>query len=189
MYSESERNILLRVAEASIRHGVEMGEPLDPDLALYESSLQAERATFVTLERGGQLRGCIGTLEAYRPLVIDVARNAYAAAFRDPRFQPLQRSELEGLSLQISVLSLPEPMQFDSEADLLGQIRPDIDGLILEAAGRRGTFLPSVWESLPTPEQFLSHLKLKAGLATDYWSDEVQVSRYTTESFGRTLPT
>jgi len=122
--------------------------------------------------------------------VQDVAHNAYAAAFSDPRFPPLAalELELEGLDLHISILSPPEPMQFVSEGDLLNQLRPGEDGLILRAGVRRGTFLPSVWESLPQPQAFLQHLKMKAGLAPDFWSDEVRVERYTTEAFGGPLP-
>lgn len=142
------------------------------------------RATFVTLEIGGALRGCIGVLEAIRPLVVDVARNAFAAAFEDPRFPRLTRAELPRLDIHISVLTPPEPMHFDSEADLLRQIRPGIDGLILEDRGRRGTFLPSVWEQLPKPDEFFEHLRHKAGLPGGYWSETLIVSRYTTESFG-----
>ena len=136
---------------------------------------------------GQQLRGCIGTLEACRPLAEDVSRNAWAAAFRDPRFPPLQESELAGLDIHISVLSEAEPVTFGSEQDLLGRIRPGVDGLILEERSARGTFLPSVWESLPEPEQFLAHLKLKAGLPADYWSASVRMWRYTTQSFGASV--
>ena len=142
-----------------------------------------ERATFVTLNKFGELRGCIGHLEAIQPLIADVAENAFNAAFRDPRFQPVTASEFGDLEVHISVLSPPEPMVFTSEADLLRQIRPGIDGLILEDGAYRGTFLPSVWEQLPDPAQFLAHLKMKAGLPPNYWSDTLKVSRYTTESF------
>jgi AmmeMemoRadiSam system protein A len=131
----------------------------------------------------GELRGCIGSLEAYRPLVEDVAHNAYAAAFSDPRFTPLSETELIDVEFHISVLTPAAPMHFESEADLLSQLRPGIDGLVLEDAGHRGTFLPSVWESLPDAAQFLQHLKMKAGLPADYWSDNLKVSRYTSESF------
>ncbi len=187
MYSDEERGILLEVAERAIRHGLGGGQRWLPDEAEYGETLRALRATFVTLKRGGELRGCIGTLEAHRPLVVDVAYNAHAAAFSDPRFAPLASSELAGLDIHISVLSPAEAMSFDSEQDLLARLRPGVDGLIMEEGMRRGTFLPSVWESLARPEQFLQHLKLKAGLPPDYWSDSLKVSRYTTESFGRTI--
>ncbi len=140
------------------------------------------RATFVTLTIDAQLRGCIGTLEARRALVEDVASNAYSAAFEDPRFAPLERAEFERLDIHLSLLSAPEPIQFGSEKDLLAQIRPSLDGLVLEEGARRGTFLPSVWEQLPDPVEFLRHLKRKAGLPADYWSATLRVSRYTSES-------
>jgi AmmeMemoRadiSam system protein A len=145
--------------------------------------LQALRATFVTLHENGQLRGCIGTLEAHRTLVEDVAENAFSAAFRDPRFAPVSAVERDQLDLDISVLSPATPMQFDSEQDLLSQIRPGIDGLVLEDGPYRGTFLPAVWEQLPEPLDYLHQLKRKAGLSADYGSPGLKVSRYVTESF------
>jgi len=153
------------------------------DPGAFPAALRAERACFVTLKRHGELRGCIGHLEACAPLVCDVVENAFSAAFRDPRFAPLTPPELEDLEIHISVLTPAEPIAFDSEAELLRQIRPFVDGLILEEGLHRGTFLPSVWEQLPEPEQFLRHLKLKAGLGEHYWSGEMRVSRYETESF------
>ena len=182
--SETEQTQLLTLARASIAHGLSKGHALPVKLADYPHTLTQPRATFVTLERHGQLRGCIGMLEAIRPLVEDVAENAYAAAFRDPRFPPLRDAELADLQLHISILSPAEALSFDSEADLLAQIRPGIDGLILHDHGHRGTFLPSVWEQLPDKTQFLQHLKQKAGLPAHYWSDTLQVSRYTTFMFG-----
>jgi uncharacterized protein len=147
------------------------------------AELREERATFVTLTIGGRLRGCIGMLEACRPLAEDVAANAVSAAFEDPRFPPLTEKEFEKLEIHISVLSPPEELLFSSEEDVLSQIRPGIDGLILRDGHHRGTFLPSVWEELSEKEHFWAHLKLKAGLPTNYWSDTVQVFRYTTEYF------
>ena len=176
--------MLLAVAAQSIEHGLNQGHPLEPDPHDYPAALQAERATFVTLEIQGVLRGCVGVLEAARPLVLDVARNAFAAAFEDPRFPPLTRAELSRLDIHLSVLSPSEPMHLRSESALLGQIRPGIDGLILEDQGRRGTFLPSVWEQLPDPADFFEQLRHKAGLPSRYWSETLAVSRYTTESFG-----
>ena len=176
--------MLLAVAAQSIEHGLNQNRPLEPDPHDYPAALQALRATFVTLQIEGALRGCIGVLEAIRPLVVDVACNAFAAAFEDPRFPPMTSPELRRLDIHLSVLSPSEPMHFGSESDLLEQIRPGIDGLILEDRGRRGTFLPSVWEQLPRPADFLEHLRHKAGLPSHYWSDTLAVSRYTTESFG-----
>ncbi len=183
-YSEKERRILLETARRSILHGLEQQKPLSVDLSRYPESLREKRATFVTLHLDNRLRGCIGTLEAVRPLIQDIACNAWAAAFSDPRFPPLSRAEFDSIEIEISILSPPEPVEFRSEAELLRQIRPGVDGLILEDDGYRGTFLPNVWESLPEPQEFIQHLKQKAGLPANYWSDTLKVYRYTTESFG-----
>ena len=179
-----EEHILLReIALESVRHGLKYGKHLPVETSRYPRTLQAPGASFVTLKSHGQLRGCIGSLEAHQPLINDVAYNAYAAAFSDPRFPPLSEDELEGLEFHISVLTPAVPMEFESEQDLLEQIRPGIDGLVLEDGYNRGTFLPAVWESLPDKTSFLQHLKLKAGLPPDHWSDSIRVLRYTTESF------
>jgi AmmeMemoRadiSam system protein B/AmmeMemoRadiSam system protein A len=151
------------------------------------AALTAERATFVTLMQSGRLRGCIGSLGPHRPLVADVVVNAVKAGFADPRFPRLTRQEIGDLSLSISILSHPRPMRFVNEADLLAQIRPDIDGLILTDQGRSGLFLPSVWEGIPDVRTFWQALKRKAGLPPDHWSGTLTVRRFTTESFGRTL--
>jgi len=127
----------------------------------------------------GELRGCIGTLSAYRQLQVDVAENALAAAFKDPRFMPLTAYEFLKTNISISILTEPEEINFTSEEDLLSKIRPGVDGLILSAGNNRGTFLPSVWEDLPEKELFWVHLKRKAGLSMDYWSPSIKVERYT----------
>lgn len=183
-FTESQRATLLDTAWQSIRHGLLHRRPPAINIADFDPVLTSPGASFVTLHAQGALRGCIGSLEAYRPLIEDVSENAFAAAFRDPRFNPVQEEELDGINLDISVLGTPEPLHFSSERDLLHQLRPGKDGLILQDGNFRGTFLPAVWESLPEPEQFLQHLKLKAGLPTDHWSDTLQVWRYSTESFG-----
>lgn len=144
-------------------------------------------ATFVTLTQGGQLRGCIGSLEAHRPLVDDLERNARAAAFDAPRFPPLAEDELDRTRVEVSILSKPEPMHFATEADALAQLRPGVDGIILEAGWQRATFLPQVWEQLPRPAEFLAHLKRKAGLPVDYWSEDVRLQRYTVEKYKEDL--
>jgi AmmeMemoRadiSam system protein A len=181
--SAEEQTLLLDIARRSIEHGLQTQRPLAIDTSEYSGKLAQPGASFVTLQRHGELRGCIGVLEAYQPLVNDVAENAFKAAFSDPRFAPLAASEFSDLAIHVSVLGQPEVISFTDENDLLRQIRPGIDGLILEDGYHRGTFLPSVWESLPTPEDFLRHLKQKAGLRSDHWSDTLRVSRYTTQSF------
>ena len=188
MFTDEERKQLLKLAEASIRYGLNHQRPLPVTLADYPETLRQPAACFVTLQHQGALRGCIGSIAARHPLVEDVAHNAWAAAFTDPRFPPLTIDELHNLELHISVLTSPKPMCFSSESDLLSQLKPGIDGLIIEDQGCRGTFLPSVWETLPKPADFLCHLKMKAGLPPNYWSNTVQVSCYQTESFGETLP-
>ncbi len=172
---------LLQLAGESIKKGL-CGETLAVSATDYPEPLRVLRATFVTLHIEAQLRGCIGTLEARRTLVEDVAGNAWSAAFRDPRFSALTWPEYERLDVHISILSPPEPLQFSSEEELLAQLRPRVDGLIIEEGYNRGTFLPSVWEQLPEPREFLRHLKRKAGLHPDYWSSRIRVQRYTTES-------
>jgi AmmeMemoRadiSam system protein A len=182
--SLEDRATLLKVARASIQHGLRHRRalPVNPDD--YPATLRRSRATFVTLEIGGQLRGCIGALAAYQPLVEDVAVHAYAAAFEDPRFPELREEEFPELEVYLSVLSPPEPLQFNSEKELLAQLRPGVDGLILHFGRHRATFLPSVWEQLTEPPAFLAHLKQKAGLPMDFWAPELHVEHYTTEYFG-----
>lgn len=184
-FTETERGLLLEVATASIRHGLEHGSALIPRAEDYPSTLQALRASFVTLHLAGELRGCIGALQAREPVVCDVARHAHAAAFQDPRFSPLSEAEFHKVDLHLSILGVPEPIRFSDEADLIRQLRPGEDGLILTDGAYQGTFLPSVWESLPTPELFWRQLKRKAGLSVDHWTPTLRVSRYYTESFGR----
>ncbi len=174
------QQLLLSIARDAIFQTLEKKVPA---IGKLPAELMEERATFVTLTIGGRLRGCIGMLEVCRPLAEDVAANACAAAFEDPRFDSLTKKEFEKLEIHISVLSPPEELTFSSEEDVLRQIRPGIDGLILQEGFRRGTFLPSVWEELPEKELFWAHLKLKAGLPTDYWSSTLRVFRYTTEYF------
>ena len=141
--------------------------------------LRQPGATFVTLTRNNTLRGCIGTLEARRPLAEDVHENALNAAFRDPRFKPLSAAEWVDTWVEVSLLSALEPMTIDTEDDVLRRLRPGIDGLVLEYGHHRGTFLPQVWEQLPTPETFFLNLKRKAGLPPDFWDSELKLSRYT----------
>lgn len=178
------QTILLETAKESISNGLKHHRPpKEIDTSKYSALLTQPGASFVTLKLNGELRGCIGCLEAYRPLIDDVSRNAYSAAFSDPRFLPLTDDEFPNLEMHISVLNPAEEISFESESDLIRQLRPGIDGLILSEGSLKGTFLPSVWEQLPNPEAFLKQLKRKAGLPADYWSDSIRVSRYTTTSF------
>lgn len=180
-YTLVQRRQLLAVARASIEAGLR-GERLVVKTGDYPPALREPRATFVTLHIGAALRGCVGSIEARRPLVEDVAHNARAAAFEDTRFAPLTSAELGRLQIHISVLGEPEPLPSGSEADVLRQLRPGVDGLILEEGTHRGTFLPAVWDELPAPRDFLRQLKRKAGLPVEYWSRTIQVRRYTIES-------
>ena len=179
MFTEEQGRLLTRLARAAIAR--ELGEtaaaPPHPDW------LAAPGAVFVTLTEAGNLRGCIGSLEAHRPLGRDVEENARAAAFRDPRFPPLRREELARVRVEVSVLTPATPMAFKDEADALAQLRPGVDGVILEDGWHRATFLPQVWEQLPDVKTFIGHLKQKAGLAADAWSKQTRLSRYGVEKF------
>lgn len=138
-------------------------------------------ASFVTLEKNGDLRGCIGSIIAHRPLIEDLVKNAQNSAFSDPRFQPLRKDEFESLSINVSLLSEPEQMHFEDEKDLLLQIRPFIDGIIIKERGYQAVYLPSVWEQLPEKAMFLNSLKVKAGLSENYFSQTFEAYRFTTE--------
>jgi AmmeMemoRadiSam system protein A len=149
----------------------------------FPTVLRAPGATFVTLETQGELRGCIGSLEPRRPLVEDVAENAFAAAFRDPRFPPLGTAEWPEVTFHISYLTPSEPLPADTREELLDALRPGVDGLVLEDPPFRSTFLPQVWESLPLPEEFLGELLRKAGLPRDHWSSTIRFWRYQVTEF------
>lgn len=180
-FQTAERKILIQAARDSILRGLAHENSYTININQYAEQLRQPRACFVTLHINNRLRGCIGSLLAHQPLILDVIQNANNAAFKDPRFPPLTADEYPDLTLEISVLSAPQAMHFTSEEDLLQQIRPGIDGLILSDNGHRGTFLPSVWEQLPERSDFLKHLKSKAGLPTNYWSNTIQIENYTAE--------
>ncbi|MGB0128671.1 MAG: AmmeMemoRadiSam system protein A [Rhodocyclaceae bacterium] len=165
---------LLRLARNAIASRFGLPSRDAPD----HPALDEPGATFVTLTQAGQLRGCIGTLEAYRHLGQDVQENALAAAFCDPRFHPLGQDELPRTRIEVSLLTAPEPFGFRDEADALAKLRPGIDGLILTHEGHRATFLPQVWESLPDARRFMAELKRKAGLPGDFWDEKVALARY-----------
>jgi AmmeMemoRadiSam system protein A len=181
--STDDQGRLLRLARQAIEHGLQHHRPVAVDEKTFPVHLLKCQAVFVTLHAYHELRGCIGTLEADQSLVANVAKYAYLSAFSDSRFAELTWGEFADLDIQISLLSPLEPMSFADENDLLAQIRPGEDGLLLEAGYNRGTFLPSVWEHAPKPEEFWRLLKRKAGLAADYWEDDIRVSRYTTHCF------
>lgn len=145
--------------------------------------LRAPGASFVTLHLEGELRGCIGSMEPRRPLGDDVAHNARSAAYRDPRFLPVTAAERERLQVEVSVLSLREPLSLASEAEALARLRPGVDGIFLQYQGYSATFLPQVWEGLPDPADFLGELRRKAGLPPRFWHPDVRLSRYTVEKF------
>lgn len=173
---------LLQIAARSIDHGLQSGKPLKVPRHAYADALYADGASFVTLKRFGDLRGCVGSAEAYKPLAEDVAANAFAAAFRDSRFSRLSSAERTGLTISVSVLSPPVPIDCESETRLLQSLRPFEDGLIIQCKGRRALFLPQVWSMLPEPAQFLSQLKMKAGLEADDWSDGFKAWRFAARS-------
>jgi AmmeMemoRadiSam system protein A len=178
---------LLRLARGSIEYGLIHREPLPIQYDELPRALMEPGATFTTLRFEGQLRGCRGTLDAVDPLAKDVARSAFQAAFQDPRFDPVGEAELGTIRLEVSVLSPLESMPVTDEADLLNRLTPGTDGLVIFADGRRATFLPKVWEELTDPRQFLAALKLKCGLADDYWSERLEFQRYRTTSYAESV--
>ncbi len=173
---------LLRLARESIGHGLSSGKPVPVALESFHEDLRQPGAAFVTLHKHGELRGCIGNLTARQALARDVADNAFAAAFRDQRFSPLSDDEFEAIHIHISVLTPQERLLVNSEEELLEIIEPELDGISLEEGYFRSTFLPAVWEQLPDKSDFLKHLKLKAGLPLDYWSESIEFYRYRTLS-------
>lgn len=175
--------LLLSVARSAISNKLGQAMALPEPAGGTADVLQAPGASFVTLNQQGQLRGCIGSLQAHRPLLADIQANAIAAALHDPRFSPLTLLELDITTVEVSVLSVMQPLSFTSEADALAQLRPGVDGLVFEFGSYRSTFLPQVWEQLPKARQFMAHLKHKAGLAPDFWAAEVRLQRYTVRKF------
>jgi AmmeMemoRadiSam system protein A len=167
--------VLLVIARWAIGEKLGLGLPRTAD----HPALASPAATFVTLKQAGELRGCIGSLEPRRPLGVDVRENAIAAAFGDPRFPPLVAREFERTSIEVSLLSGDERVDARSESDLIAKLRPGVDGVIVRHGSSRATFLPQVWETIADPRAFLAALKRKAGLPEEFWSAEMNVSRYT----------
>lgn len=180
-FSAEDEHRLLRTAHDAIDYGLTHGEAPIVNPLQHPPTLQVVQAAFVTLHLNAQLRGCMGSLEATQPLVCDVAKYAYLTAFTDPRFEPVRREEIGSIEIHISVLSPARTIDFTDEQDLLGQLRVGVDGLIIESNGRRATFLPSVWTSLPEPADFLLRLKAKGDIAPEA---TFKAWRYTTTGIG-----
>lgn len=173
---ENPGRVLLPIARATL--SAALGRP-DAGVAEDAPWLHQHGASFVTLTRHEELRGCIGTLQAHRSLLLDVKANAHAAAFHDRRFSPLTEAELDSTNIEVSLLSVMQPLQFAGEHEALSQLQPGIDGVVFEFGRYRSTFLPQVWEQLPDVATFMAHLKHKAGLPPDFWHGQVKLSRYT----------
>ena len=179
-----EQDSLLKLARQALEFGVH-GKPLEPlDLDAFSPRLREQGASFVTLTKKGLLRGCIGTLEPYRPLVEDVCEHAVDAAIQDYRFPPVTPGELADISIEVSRLTKPELLDYTDPDDLLARLRPDIDGVVLKDGFQRATFLPQVWEKIPAPSDFLGHLCRKMGTPEDMWRHKkLQVLVYQVEEF------
>ncbi len=182
--TEEERQALLRLAREALELGVR-GQKLPPlDWASLPPRLREPGATFVTLTRDGRLRGCVGALEATQPLAEDVREHAIAAALYDYRFPPVTPDELPDIRLEVSYLTPLEPLRYSRPEDLPRLLRPGVDGVVLSDGLHKATFLPQVWDQLPDPEEFLSHLCLKMGAAPDLWRRRpLQVWTYQVEKF------
>ena len=184
-FTDAQQHQLLQLAREAIAARLR-GTDIAAELVAISQAAPFDQtgASFVTLKKEHQLRGCIGTLEAHRPLGKDVIHNAQAAAFSDPRFTPVSADELQQLQLQISILTQPQPLPAMPEEQLLNFLTPGRDGLVLHEGSHRATFLPAVWESLPKPQHFLQELKRKAGLPSEYWSETMKFETYRTICFG-----
>ena len=181
--SDSEQSRLLDIARQSISSGFSTRSALQINLAEFENKLQTRAAVFVTLTRYGELRGCVGSLQAVEPLAQAVATSAFNAAFRDSRFPAVDVDELDAIRIEISVLSQMEPIEAPTRQALLDSLQPGIDGLLLEDRGYRSTFLPKVWEKITSPNEFLEQLLLKAGFDAGHWSSTIRFYRYHTLTF------
>ncbi len=177
--------ILLHIARTAISRSLNIpcSLPVVNETVMW---LSEPGATFVTLTQQGELRGCMGSLYAYDPLIKDVSNNAVSAALRDPRFTPLKVNELDSICIEVSLLSELQPLSFNNETEALEQLRPDIDGIVFEYGLHRSTFLPQVWESFPQPQQFLAKLKSKARLSENFWNKDIKLSRYSVSKWRET---
>ena len=181
---KAKQGILLGIAREALENSVRSESLSDIDLTQLPRNLQEPGASFVTLTIVDNLRGCIGTLEAYQALALDVQEHAVAAALQDPRFPPVQPSELERINIEVSVLSPKTPLDYEGPEDLIEKLRVNIDGVVLQDGYRKATFLPQVWEKLPSKEQFLSHLCLKMGASANLWRQKpLKVFIYQVQEF------
>lgn len=185
--TDADRRTLLQLAVVAVRDRLHQRPPSPSDPTTWTEPLRELRATFVTLRRRGELRGCCGTVRPREPLARDVVRSALSAAFSDPRFASVEPHEFVELDLHISLLSRPQSLSILTEADLVAVVRPGIDGLILSDESHQGVFLPSVWEQVATPREFVRRLKQKAGFSPDHWSPWLRVERFTAESIHGTV--
>lgn len=182
--SDEDKQALLQVARFSLVQAAEGRPAPEIDSREYSQNLQNDGASFVTLTKAGELRGCIGTLEAYQPLVQDVCEHARAAAIEDYRFPPVRNHEVSQIKIEVSYLTDPVPLEYQNSNDLIEKLRPGMDGVILRDGMRRATFLPQVWEKIPDPQEFLEHLCLKMGGPAQLWQmKNLKVSIYQVEEF------
>jgi AmmeMemoRadiSam system protein A len=181
----AEADLLLDIAETAVIDGLRGRMPTAPAASALPPSLRDPVGVFVTLKVDGALNGCIGAIEGTEPLGHGAARNAWSAAFDDPRLPPLRPSDYPRLTIEISVLSPLEPIAARTRADLLTQLRPGVDGLLISTGRRQCVFLPTVWEHLPDPGAFLDHLQLKAGLPPGVWPPRMRAFRFTAERHER----
>ena len=181
--TDQQKKQALALARLAIRNGVQRQQKTKVELAGLDEIFQQQACCFVTLKKQGKLRGCIGSLQAYQPLAKDIAEHAYGAAFNDPRFSALQANELDEINISISILTPQQKLSIASQQELLAAITAGVDGLTLEDGFYKATFLPAVWEQLPNKQEFLLHLKRKAGMPDNYWSDTLTAYHYQTISF------
>ncbi len=179
-YAAVYRKDLLRIARTALEEAVLHGRSFEPDRADYPDQLFDKGASFVTLDKDFSLRGCVGSLQPRRAVALDIAENAYNAALKDSRFLPVESKELEKLQISVSLLTGFEAVDYQSEEDLLAQVRAGVDGLVIRDGSRQGVFLPSVWKQLPEKKDFFDQLKLKAGMSPSYWSNAIKVYRFRT---------
>ena len=182
--SDDHRSRALHLARQALQSRAARGKIPSIHLPSFPVPMQGQAAAFVTLTQQGRLRGCIGSLKAHSAMASDILSNAIKAGFEDPRFAPVTQDDLKTCQIEIALLSRPAPMEFRDQDDLLAQLVPGRDGLILESNSHRGTFLPKVWDSLQKSDEFLAGLKVKSGLSRDHWSPDIKIWRYMAEAFG-----